>query len=193
MTYDTRTITHGTEQVTFSGEADGVVYSTGVSGFAPSTDQDSKKVYADARSHMTLMNAKSVKIEVSNYQYSDGERLQMGYTKVNGGYLDTGTYPVFDVQRILTIQQEDNKTTKQLEVYYGCTSSDYTESDDEDEDEINPKVYKRTLTVAGRDFAGYGHANKFVVVRTDENAAVFDTYKTKIMTPDDFKTTPSGS
>jgi len=191
MTYDTRKITHGTEQVTFSGpSADEVVYSTGVSRFAPSTDQGSKKVYADARTHMTLMNAKSITIEIDNYQYNDGERLQMGYTLVNGGYVDTGVYPTFDAQRLLTVQSEDGSTTKQLEVYYGCTSSDYTESDDEDEDEINPKVYTRTLTLAGKDFENYGHANKFIIERTDDNAAIFDTYKTKILTPNDFATTP---
>lgn len=191
MTYDTRKITHGTEQVTFSGDADAVVYSTGVSRFAPTTDQDSKKVYADARTHMTLMNAKNVSIEIDNYQYNEGERKQMGYTLANGGYVDTGIYPTFDAQRILTVQSEDGTTTKQLEVYYGCTSGDYTESDDEDEDEINPKVYTRTLSVAGKDFDGFGHATKFIIERTAENAAIFDTYKTKILTPADFATTPA--
>lgn len=190
MTYDTRKITHGTEQVTFSGDADAVVYSTGVSRFAPTTDQGSKKVYADARTHMTLMNAKNVSIEIDNYQYNDGERKQMGYTLANGGYVDTGIYPTFDAQRILTVQSEDGTTTKQLEVYYGCTSGDYTESDDEDEDEINPKVYTRTLSVAGKDFEGFGHATKFIIERTTENAAIFDTYKAKILTPADFATMP---
>lgn len=191
MTYDTRKITHGTEQVTFSGDADAVVYSTGVSRFAPTTDQDSKKVYADSRTHMTLMNAKNVSIEIDNYQYNEGERKQMGYTLANGGYVDTGIYPTFDAQRILTVQSEDGTTTQQLEVYYGCTSGDYTESDDEDEDEINPKVYTRTLSVAGKDFDGFGHATKFIIERTTENAAIFDTYKTKILTPADFATTPA--
>lgn len=189
MTYATRTITHGTEQVTFSGTDGQVVYSTGVTSFAPSTDQDSKQVYADARNHMTLMNAKNITIEVGNYQYNEGEYLQMGYALVNGGYADTGKYPKFDAQRILTVQSEDGSTTQQLEVYYNCTSSDYTESDDEDEDEINPKVYTRTLSVAGRDFEGYGFAKKFIIVRSKENAAVFDTFKTKILTPADFKPT----
>lgn len=190
MTYDTRKITHGTEQVTYSGEADEVVYSTGVTSFAPSNDQDSKKVFSDATTHMILMNAKNVTIDVGNYQYNDGEYLQMGYKSVTGGgHVDGGTYPTFDAQRILTVQSEDGTTTKQLEVYYGCTSSDYTESDDEDEDEINPKVYTRTLTVKGKDFPTYGHANKFIIQRTDENATIFDQYKTKIMTPDDFTAT----
>ena len=191
MTYDTRKITHGTEQVTFSGDADTVVYSTGVNRFAPTTDQGSKKVYADSRTHMTLMNAKNVSIEIDNYQYNEGERKQMGYTLANGGYVDTGIHPTFDAQRILTVQSEDGTTTQQLEVYYGCTSGDYTESDDEDEDEINPKVYTRTLSVAGKDFEGFGHATKFLIERTTENAAIFDTYKTKILTPADFATTPA--
>ena len=189
MTYDTRKITHGTEQVTFSGASGtGVVYSTGITSFAPSVDQDSKKVYADARTHMVLMNAKSITIDIGNYQYNDGEYLQMGYKLVNGGHVDGGTYPVFDAQRILTVQSEDGTTTQRLEVFYGCTSSDYSESDDEDEDEINPKEYTRTLTVAGKEFATFGHANHFIVDRTDENKEIFDTFKTKILTPDDFAT-----
>lgn len=190
MTYDTRKITHGTEEVTFTGATgDDVVFSTGVNRFAPSVKQDSKKIYADAAAHMTLMNAKEVTIEIDNYQYNDGEYLQMGYTKVNGGQIDTGIHPTFDAQRLLTVQSKDGSTTKKLEVYYGCTSADYTESDDEDEDEINPKVYTRVLTVAGKDFATYGHATKFMVERTAENATTFDKYKTKVMTPDDFKAT----
>lgn len=193
MTYDTRKITHGTEEVTFTGATgDKVVFSTGVNRFAPSTKQDTKKIYADAATHMTLMNAKEVTIEIDNYQYNDGEYLQMGYTKVNGGQIDTGIHPTFDVQRLLTVRNEDGSTTKKLEVYYGCTSADYTESDDEDEDEINPKVYTRALTVAGKGFGNYGHATKFVVERTTENATLFDKYKTKVMTPDDFKATNKG-
>ena len=187
MTYDTRKITHGTEQVTFTGASDNeVVYSTGVTRFAPSTEQESKKVYADATMHMSLMNAKAVTIEIDNYQYNDGEYKQMGYSEANGGLIDTGTHSTFDVQRLLTVQNEDGSTTKKLEVYYGCTSADYTESDDEDEDEINPKVYTRVLTVAGKDFTTYGHATKFMVERTEENAEKFDQYKTKVMTPEDF-------
>ena len=190
MVYDTRKVTHGTEQVTFSGAADEVVYSTGVSGFVPSTEQDSKKVYADARTHMTLMNAKTLTIEVTNYQYNEGEMAQMGYTAANGGFVDTGTYPTFDAQRILTVQSDDGSKTQRLEVFYNCTSTDYTESDDEDEDEINPKTYTRTLTVAGKELEGFGLVNKFIVERTEENAAIFDTFKTKILTPADFATTP---
>ena len=187
MTYDTRKITHGTEEVTFTGATGGeVVFSTGVNRFAPSIKQDTKKIYADAATHMTLMNAKEVTIEIDNYQYNDGEYKQMGYTKVNGGQIDTGIHPTFDVQRLLTVQNEDGSTTKKLEVYYGCTSADYTESDDEDEDEISPKVYTRVLTVAGKDLENYGHATKFMVERTEENAAKFDQYKTKVMTPNDF-------
>lgn len=188
MTYDTRQVTHGTEQVAFSGGSENQpIYSTGVSSFSPSVDQDSKKVYADARTHITLMNAKSETIEISNYQYNAGELAQMGYTEINGGFIDVGSYQVFDVQRILTVQKEDGSTTERLEVYYGCTSSDYTESDDEDEDEINPKIYTRTLTVAGKDFETYGHVTKFVIERTEENAKSFDAYKTKIMEPSDFQ------
>lgn len=190
MVYDTRKVTHGTEQVTFSGPADEVVYSTGVSGFAPSTEQDSKKVYADARTHMTLMNAKTLTIEVTNYQYNEGEMLQMGYAAANGGFVDTGAYPTFDAQRILTVQSDDGSTTQRLEVFYNCTSTDYTESDDEDEDEINPKTYTRTLTVSGKELEGFGQVNKFIVERTTENAEIFDTFKTKILTPADFATIP---
>ena len=191
MTYDTRKITHGTEEVTFTGATGSeVVFSTGVNRFAPSTKQGTKSIYADSETHMTLMNAKEVTIEIDNYQYNDGEYLQMGYTKVNGGQIDNGINPTFDVQRLLTVQNEDGSITKKLEVYYGCTSADYTESDDEDEDEINPKVYTRVLTVGGKNFENYGVATKFMVERTEENATKFDQYKTKVMTPNDFKATP---
>ena len=196
MAYATRTITHGTENVAMSGRDElGAlkrIQSTGVAKFNPSIDQDSKNINADARTHMTLTNPKKLTIEIDNYQYSDDEMIQMGYIKVNGGFVDTGTYKPFDIQRITTVQSADGTKTKKLDVYYEVTSGAFTESDDEDDDEINPKTYTRTLNVKGRDFVdGKGVVKHFSVVRTDENKAIFDTHETKILSPSDFK--PTGS
>lgn len=189
--YDTRKITHGSEQVgmatTTKGGSTGFVNSTGVQKFAPSVDQDTKTIHADATTHMSLVNPKTLTIEMDNLQYNETEMAQMGYKLVNGGYVDGGSYPTFDIQRILTVQSADGTTTQKLEVYYNATSTAYTESDDEDEDEINPKVYTRTLTVAGRSFDTVGNVKQFIVERTKTNATVSDTYKTKILTPTDFK------
>ena len=164
------------------------IQSTGVAKFNPSIDQDSKDVKADSRTHMTLQNPKKLTIEIDNYQYSDDEMLQMGFTKVNGGFVDSGSYAPFDIQRITTVDAEDGTKTKKLDVYFNATSGSYTESDDEDDDEINPKTYTRTLTVKGRDFEdGNGLVKQFTIVRTTENATVFDTHETKILKPSDFE------
>ena len=191
MVYATRTITHGTENVATSGGTGQTatrIQSTGVAKFNPSIDQDSKDVKADSRTHMTLQNPKKLTIEIDNYQYSDDEMLQMGFTKVNGGFVDSGSYAPFDIQRITTVDAEDGTKTKKLDVYFNATSGSYTESDDEDDDEINPKTYTRTLTVKGRDFEdGNGLVKQFTIVRTTENATVFDTHETKILKPIDFK------
>ena len=188
MAYDTRQITHGTQEVTYGLAGDGsgtVTYSTGVQKFTPSVDQDSKKIYADAQTHMTLLNAKTLTIAQDNLQYTPDEMTQMGYLASSNGFTDNGTYPKFAVQRILDVQDDEGTVTKKLEVYYGVTSGAYTESDDEDEDEINPKVYSRTLNVDGFNF-GNGVVKQFIITRTTENATVFDTYKTKILKPSDF-------
>lgn len=189
MAYDTRQITHGTQEVTYGLSGDGsgsVSYSTGVQKFSPSVDQSSKKVSADAQTHMTLLNAKTLTIDQDNLQYTPDEMTQMGYLASSTGFTDNGKYPKFAVQRILDVQDEDGNVVKKLEVYYGVTSGTYTESDDEDEDEINPKVYSRTLNVEGFDF-GDGVVKQFIITRTTTNATVFDTYKTKILKPADFK------
>lgn len=191
MAYDTRQITHGTQEVTYglSGDGSGTVsYSTGVQKFSPSVDQDSKKIYADAQTHMTLLNAKTLTIDQDNLQYTPDEMTQMGYLASSTGFTDNGKYPKFSVQRILEVQDDEGAVTKKLEVYYGVTSGAYTESDDEDEDEINPKVYSRTLNVDGFDF-GNGVVKQFIITRTTANATVFDTYKTKILKPTDFSGT----
>lgn len=190
MAYDTRQITHGTQEVTYGSTADGtgtVSYSTGVQKFSPSVDQNSKKINADAQTHMTLLNAKTLTIDQDNLQYTPDEMTQMGYLASSTGFTDNGKYPKFSVQRILEVQDDEGAVTKKLEVYYGVTSGAYTESDDEDEDEINPKVYSRTLNVDGFDF-GNGVVKQFIITRTAENATVFDTYKTKILKPTDFNT-----
>lgn len=191
MAYATRTITHGTENVATSGTGSNPrVQSTGVSKFSPSVDQDSKAVTADAQTHMTLTNPKKLTIDVDNYQYSDDEMVQMGYVKSNGGFIDGGSYAPFDIQRITTVDAEDGTKTKKLDVYFGVTSGAYTESDDEDDDEINPKTYTRTLTVKGTDFNdGNGVVKHFTILRTDSNKAVFDTNEAKILKPTDFAST----
>lgn len=196
MTYDTRKIYHGTQEVTYGSSTDGlpVSYSTGVTSFAPSVDQDSKDVYADARTHMTLLNAKVLTIDIGNYQYTKEEMEQMGYKSVGDGFVDSGINPVFSIQRVLEVLDETGARTKRLEVYYDCKSGAYSESDDEDEDEINPKEYTRTLSVAGHDFGGnIGVVKQFIVEETKENTDKFEQYKTKLMLPTDFESTPSNA
>lgn len=188
--YDTRKIYHGTQKVVYT-MADKTGHSTGVTKFAPSVDQDSKAIYADAQTHLTLIAPKKLTISMENYQYTDDEMVQMGHKKVNGGFIDTSDHPTFDIQRILIEQDENGKNTQVLEAFYNCTSTDYKESDDEDDDSINAKKYTRTITVNGRDFpVGEGNADEnvkqFRIERTDENATVFDTYTTKVLTPADF-------
>lgn len=194
--YDTRKITHGTNNVAMQGGADGstgtIIFATGITKFAPSTDQDSKTLNADAQTHMTLQNPKKLTIEISQYQYNSDELKQMGYTvdETTGVTLDNGLYPKFAIQRLLTELDAAGNEVKKLEVYYGATSGDYSESDDEDEDEINPKVYTRTLKIDGIDVNG-ANVKKMMVIRTSENATTFDKYATKILTPADFASTPN--
>ena len=188
--YDTRKIYHGTQKVVYT-MADKTGHSTGVTKFAPSVDQDSKVIYADAQTHITLIAPKKLTISMENYQFTDDEMEQMGHKKVNGGFIDTSDHPTFDIQRILIEQDENGKNTQVLEAFYNCSSTDYTESDDEDDDSINAKKYTRKITVNGRDFkVGDGGADEnvkqFRIERTDQNASVFDTYPTKVLTPDDF-------
>lgn len=192
MTYDARNITHGTQEVSYGPAVGGTStsFSTGVFKFAPSIDQDTKDVYADAQKHMTLLNTMSLTIEQDNYQKTEEEEVQSGKTSINGGFIiGNGEHAKFSVQRILDVQNEDGTTTKKLEAYYNVMSGAWDESDDEDDDEINPKEYSRTLTVDGTDFDdGNGVVKKFEVTRTTANATKFDLYKTKILTPADFAT-----
>lgn len=193
--YDTRKIYHGTQLVNYADSAggDSTGHSTGVTKFAPSVTQNSSTIYADAQTHLTLIGAKTLKIETTNYQFTDDEMAQMGHVKVNGGFVDSDTHPAFSVQRILIEQDETGKQTKVLEAYYGCTSTDYKESDDEDGEKINAKKYTRTITVNGVDMTVNGttqNVKQFRVERTDGNATVFDTYTTKVLTPADFASTP---
>ena len=134
MAYDTRQITHGTQEVTYGLGGDGtgaVTYSTGVQKFSPSVDQDSKKIYADAQTHMTLLNAKKLTIDQDNLQYTPDEMKQMGYLDSGTGFTDNGKYPKFSVQRILDVQDDGGTVTKKLEVYYGVTSGAYTAEEEQ--------------------------------------------------------------
>lgn len=198
LTYDTgRNITHGTKTVIYSTGEKTVATATGVQKFAPETEQESKKIFADSRTHYVVYNKQQTSISQTNVQRSKEEMLQAGFTRDGaGGYMDNGTKEPFDVQRIIQIQgiTEDGKAyeTERLDVFYNCTSSTWTESDDEDEDEINPKTFERTLEVAGRDFEGLGLITSYQIVRDETNKEVFDTYKEKILTPTDFKAIGTG-
>lgn len=191
--YDTRKIYHGTQLVNYGPAQGGAStgHSTGVTKFAPSVSQESSTIYADAQTHLTLIAPKTLKIETENYQFTEKEMEQMGHTQVNGGFIDSNDHPAFSIQRILIEQDEQGKQTKVLEAYYGCTSTDYKESDDEDGEKINPKKYTRTITVNGYNFNLNGsdqNIKQFRVERTDDNATIFDTYADKVLTPADFST-----
>lgn len=193
MAYNTREITHGTNNVAMGAGQDGqagtgLIYSTGVAKFAPSTDQDNKDIFADSQSHMVLLNPKQITIEMDNYQYTKEEFEQMGYNvDTSGAMTDNGSNKPFAIQRLLKVLDAKGTETQRLEVFYNVTSSDYSENDDEDEDEINPKIYTRTLKVGGIDVNGT-NVKKLVVIRNSSNATQFDKYKTKIMLPSDFAT-----
>ena len=189
--YDTRKIYHGTQLVNYAAPEGGksTGHSTGITKFAPSVEQKSESIYADAQTHLTLIDPKTLSISTENYHFTDSEMAQMGVEKLNGGFVDTTTHPAFSIQRILIEQDETGKQSKVLEAYYGCTSSDYKESDDEDGEKINPKKYSRTITVNGVNFNINGtdtNVKQFRVERTDQNASVFDTYADKVLTPADF-------
>lgn len=192
MSYDLRTITHGTQQVTYSDLADEtkVEYATGVKSFATKVDQDSASFYADAQVHMTLSNPAKLTITQTNYQISDVEHNQSGESgNSKSGFTDNGISAPFNVQRIMIKQGTDGSKVKVLTAYYNVTAGAWTESDDEDEDSIKPKTFERTLTINGSDMTMNGTSSlvkKFEIEETAENAAVFDTYATKVLKPSDF-------
>jgi uncharacterized protein YjdB len=188
MAYDTRTLTHGSKNIMYSTDT-GVVTATGVKAFPISTEQESKDYYADGQIHMTLYSPSKVTVKQVNYQISPVEHVQAGEEVVaGGGFSSTGLYPVFNLQREITVHS-DKGDTLQLDVLYGVTSSTWGESDDEDEDTINPKTYTRTLTSKGLDMMINGEVKNIkhmTILRTEANAAVFDTHNSKILMPADF-------
>lgn len=192
MTYSIRTVTHGTNNVGYSpiDGSVGVSDSTGVKTLALSTDQKSKDYYADGQIHMTLNSPKVLTIKQTNYQVSDDEKVQSGQVSVaGGGFVDSGSYPSFDLKRLITVHRSDGKDILQLDVLYNATSGSWSESDAEDEDSVNPKTYERTLTINGRVMQLNGVnqlVKQFTILRTESNASVFDLQSKKILTPSDF-------
>lgn len=188
LKYNAREITHGTHHVTYTDlKGTKSELATGVTKFSVESEQESTPLYADGQIHMTLYNDEKITITQSNYQLSDLERNQSGEViYADGVFASGGAKEGFNVQRLLKRKVTGGEDTLVLDAYFNVTSSNWKESDDEDEESIAAKQYERTLTVEGTDFNGkrWSHMH---VERTEKNKDVFDLYKTKVLTPDDFK------
>lgn len=195
MAYDLREGTYGTEQGHFAEVlADGtfgeVNSFTGLRGVNIEETQDPNVFYADDQQHLVINGAKQRSGDMKAYQISNEYALLALGKKVmpNGGLVDTGVQKNFAFWYIRKVANETGVEVPELVIYYNLKAGMATGEDVTSEEGIDLKELTIPLTAIPNskvlDEAGNPVAS-MVLRRTDENAALFDTFKTKVLLPTD--------
>lgn len=151
-------------------------------------EQEDGKVYAD---DAIFCVAKGAKVRSANVHLRNIPAAYLPYlgylAQANGGYADTGTYPVHAIFFETGGENcEDGTTTRRLHFLYAVKASMPTVESTTDEDQIEAADIEVAYTCQDSDIAVDGSGNKvqyFFIDRTDTNAELFDAFTTAIILP----------
>ena len=104
--------------------------------------------------------------------------------------VDTGIKQPFAYYWVETVMQEDNTTTQMLTILYNCMATEGDVESNTLEDEVEAKEMALNLTctpstIAKDNASGGNGVTMARIIRTEDNATWFDTYKTKVLLPTD--------
>lgn len=147
-------------------------------------------IYADDVIYATVPGNTSRSAEVSLRHIPTEYAKYLGYVKQpNGMIIDNGQHDAHCIFFVETVMDTvTNKLTEQLTYLYNVTATEGEVSTSTIEDEVEAKELMINYTAKNSSIAvdssgvqcGYGR-----IIRTEENAALFDQYKTKVLLPKD--------
>lgn len=152
-------------------------------------DQDSSKIYADDKTWGVIKGAKVRSAEMA-FRYIPSAYLEyLGFKKnANGMLTDTGKFPNHCIFFETKDTDDDGTATYTLHYLYCVKGSEPTQEHSTDEDEIEAEEPTISYDASESEFV-VDDDGEFVqyaeFTRTEENASVYDTFKTKVILPTD--------
>lgn len=151
-------------------------------------EQSTTSVYADDKDYCRVKGAKVRNAEVVLRYISEEYAQYLGYKlNENGMLTDTGSFPAHCIFFEETEEDcETGETTQTLHYLYNVQASTPTKETTSDEEEISPAEISVEYSCKDSDFVvdddgdpcQYGY-----LTRTEENKAVYDTFKTTVLLP----------
>lgn len=150
-------------------------------------EQSDSTIYADNKSWFVTKGAKVRTAECAFREIPSAYAQFLGYKlNANGMLTDTGKFPNHCIFFTRTKESSDGKSTEILCYLYSVKGSTPTIETQTDEDEI--EAAEITVSYTGSDseiakdddgeYVQYGELE-----RTDDNATLFDTFKTAVLLP----------
>ena len=161
----------------------------GMRGFSSEVEQEDTPIYADDMVYATIPGVKTRTGEATVlYVPSDYAQMALGYVKMTNGMLvDTGekqTHCIFYVQNAR--HADTGEITQIIHYYYAVTASEGEIETATIEDEVEANEMTIAYTCANSAIAKDSQNNGVAygkIMRTTENATLFDTYKTTVLLP----------
>lgn len=159
--------------------------------------QEQVKIPADDNPAYAVVNGSKVENLMSAFRYIDEAYVEyLGYKKETNGFLcDTGNYPNHCVFFEETIEDTSNGTkTNKLHYFYNVKGSKPSLETATDSESIEAKEIEVNYVVQQSEFVEDSDGNLVQhceIVRTSENASLYDDFKNRVLLPTDEIPTPS--
>lgn len=155
----------------------------------PSLTEEENKVYADNKLWARLKGNKEYTIPTA-FRYISAryvEYLGFKVSTANGGISDSGKYPAHAIcYETLEYDDETGEETQTLHYYYNVVGKQPTKASATDADSIEPAEIGIEFSCTNSDFI-VDEENKpvgyFEITRTEENASLYDSFKTVAILP----------
>lgn len=151
-------------------------------------EQDTTTIYADDTGYCKVKGAKARNIDIV-LRYIPPEYAEYLGFKINDNEMvtDTGSFPnhcIFFESEDFNCETGEETTT--LHYLYNVQGSEPNKETATDEEEVTAEEITVTYSASDSSFVVDDDGNKVqygYIVRTDENAAVYDTFKTTVLLP----------
>ena len=162
----------------------------GLVNFTIEVEQESSNIYADDVVFCSVKGAK-VRTATGTFRYIPaGYAELLGFKEMtNGGLTDTGIFPAHCI--FFETTEEDCSTgtkTQTLHYLYSAVGSEPTFESNTDEDEVEAQEieieYNCGESAIAKDDEGVA-VQYFKITKTEENAELYETFKTKVILPTD--------
>lgn len=151
-------------------------------------NQDVTKIYADNLVWASLKGAKERSLSVA-FRYIPSSYIKyLGYLLAeNGGFSDSGFFENHCVfYETLELDSDTGKTTPTLHYYYNVKASQPSEESQTTEETADAQELSVDYDCMDSDFVKDANGNPvgyFKITRTEQNAALYDTFKTTVILP----------